>query len=391
MLLTIIVFFVLLATLVLVHELGHFVVARRNGVGAEEFGFGFPPRIVGTYRDKEGKRRWVWGNREIEQEIKNREETVYSINWIPLGGFVKIKGENGEEKNDPTSFAAKDIWTRFKILAAGVTMNLVLGVVLLTFAIWLGLPEAIDDTEVAPGSKVMITTVQSDGPAKEAGIKMGDEVVAIVKDEKETAITTVSGFQEIIKNNQDQALIVKVKRPGEEKTTELSVTPRAGEGQSEGKIGVGLARTKVVQHNFFESFFIALQNVFSMAVAIFIFLKDLIVGIFTPKEVAADVAGPVGIAILTGTAVRLGIAYLLNFAALLSINLAIINFLPLPALDGGRALFLLIEKIKGAPVSQKVEGFVHMVGFMFLLGVMVLVIFNDFITFNVIDRIKGIF
>jgi len=102
-------------------------VARRNGVVAEEFGFGFPPRIIGTYKDRQGKRRWVFGNKEIENEIKEREETVYSINLIPLGGFVKIKGEDGGDKQDQDSFAAKSVWVRFKILAAGVAMNFLLG------------------------------------------------------------------------------------------------------------------------------------------------------------------------------------------------------------------------------------------------------------------------
>lgn len=391
MILTAIVFLIVLATLVLVHELGHFLVARRNGVGAEEFGFGFPPRIVGTYKDKDGKRKWIFGNKEIEQEIKQREETVYSINLIPLGGFVKIKGEDGGEKNDPKSFANQSIWTRFKILAAGVTMNLVLGVVLLTAALWMGLPEQIDDNDTSAGSKVIISQVLSDSPAKESGIKMGDEIIAIVTAAGAQDISTVALFQQLIKENTDKELIVKIKHPGDEAVSDVKVTPKADEKNGQGRIGVALAKTLMVKHSLPESFWMALQTIWMLIVAILVFLKDLVVGVFTTKEVATEVAGPVGIAIMTADAMKLGLAYLFNFTALLSINLAVINFLPLPALDGGRAFFLLIEKIKGAPVSQHVEGLVHTAGFLFLLGVMALVIINDFHNFKVFDSLKGAF
>ena len=137
---TVIIFIVILGILIFVHELGHFLVARRNGVMAEEFGFGFPPRIFGLYKTKNGKRKLMWGSKDVEST-----DTIYSLNWIPLGGFVKIMGEDGEEKKDPKSFASKSPFTRTRILAAGVAMNFLLAAVLLSIGYFVGIPQAVDD------------------------------------------------------------------------------------------------------------------------------------------------------------------------------------------------------------------------------------------------------
>ena len=213
MLLTVVVFILILGTLVLVHELGHFLVAKRNGVPSDEFGFGFPPRIVGTYKDQEGKRRWVFGNKQIEKEMKKRDETVYSINLLPIGGFVKIVGEDGGEKDDPRSFANQKAWTRFKILVAGVTMNALLAVVLFTFAFWLGLPEVIGDEETAKETKVQISRVVEGGAAKEAGVQLGDEVVSIVTAQGETTIKSIEDLQNVIGANPNTEITFNVIHP----------------------------------------------------------------------------------------------------------------------------------------------------------------------------------
>lgn len=389
--LTAIVFIVILGTLILVHELGHFVVARRNGVSAEEFGFGFPPRVIGTYKDKKGKRRWVFGNKEIEEEIKDREETVYSLNLIPLGGFVKITGQDGESKNDPKSFAAQSIWTRFKILFAGVGMNFVLAVVLFYLAFMFGLPEVVGDEVEDPNSKIQISLVASESPAKQAGLKMGDEVVSISDEQGEVEIRTVAQLQEMITKNKGNEIQVEVVHMGDDESVMIGVTPRKEMLEGEKPLGVALVRTAHVKHGQIDLMIMAVKTTWMIVVAIFAFLWDLILKLFTSEPVGAEVAGPIGIVIMTSQVTRMGLAFVLQFAALLSVNLAIINLLPIPALDGGRILFLAIEKLKGSPVSEKIEGTMHTIGFFFLIGLMVLVAVCDVANFEIVDKLKNIF
>ncbi len=391
MLLTIVVFLLILALLILVHEVGHFLVAKRNGVPSEEFGFGFPPRIVGTYKDGKGKRKWIWGSKKIEDEIRKREETVFSINWIPLGGFVKIKGENGEEPGDPKSFSNQSIWTRFKILIAGVSMNFLLAIVLFTFAFWIGLPEVIDDAAQVDQSKVQIAMVVPGSPAQEAGMKAGDEIVSVAVDGQESRINTVSQLQEAVAVAGGNEVQVGVIRAGETEAETLSLMLRTEVPEGEGPMGVQLVRTSFVSHNFFESFWLAIKTSISLVFAILAFLWDLLARLFTAQPVPVEIAGPVGIAVLTGQVTKLGIAFILQFAALLSINLAIINLLPIPALDGGRILFLGIEKVKGSPVSRNVEGIIHTAGFMLLLLLMLLITIRDVKNFEIVEKVKDIF
>ncbi len=391
MLITIIVFIVILGVLVLVHEAGHFFVAKRNGVRSDEFGFGYPPRIFGIYKSSKGQRKFILGNKPAD-EVKDRgKNTIYSINWIPIGGFVKIHGEDGENKKDPKSFSNKSIWKRFKILFAGSGMNLVFGVLFLAVALQLGLPQQVSDDDPAKNAKVQIASINKKSPAEEAGVKMGDIVLAVEMNEEKIKIDKVGQLQEIIKKHKGSELTFVFQRLGEKEILEKSVYLRENYPEGQGSMGVMLARVAEKQYGFFQSFWIAISAAYSMIATILWFLGDLIVRIFSEKPVVADVAGPVGIAVLTGQMAKMGIAYLFNFAAILSINLAVINLFPLPALDGGRILFLLIEKIKGSPVSQRAEGIVHTIGFFVLMGLMVLVTVKDFINFEVVSKIRGLF
>ncbi|MDD3607779.1 MAG: RIP metalloprotease RseP [Candidatus Moranbacteria bacterium] len=391
MLLTAVVFILMLGILVLVHEAGHFLVAKRNGVGAEEFGFGFPPRIVGFYQDENNKRRIIWGNKEVDQIKRKADATVYSINLIPIGGFVKITGEDGSNKDNPKSFASQGVWTRFKILFAGVGMNFILGILLLAFAFQLGLPEAVDDSVLDDQAKVQIGQVVKNSPAENLGIEMGDELFSVVAGEKEEKINSTEQFQNIIAQNAGKEIILNIKRPGQEEIIEKKVVIRETAPEGEGLLGVVLVKTIFKQYGFFESFWLAVKTEFAIIIAILSFIGDFFVKLFTNQPTQADVTGPVGIAILTGQVARLGLAYVLQFAAMLSINLAIINLLPLPALDGGRILFLGVEKIKGSPVSQKVEGIVHTAGFVFLITLMLFITVKDFINFEIWSKLINIF
>src|SRR6185369_10286084 len=174
--LTLLVFIVILGILVFVHELGHFMVARRNGIKAEEFGFGFPPRIIGIYKDDKGKNgsaswRIVRGSRDVVSK-----NTVYSLNWFPIGGFVRIKGEDGDGKKEEDSFASKSAWIRIKVLSAGVTMNFILAWVLLSMTFMVGSYQDVTGEHNA-GAKILIESIEQDSPAEKMGLKIGDVIL----------------------------------------------------------------------------------------------------------------------------------------------------------------------------------------------------------------------
>jgi len=372
----ILIFIAILGVLILVHEMGHFLVARRNGIKAEEFGFGFPPRIFGFYKqDKTGKYKLVLGNKNI-----NSKNTVYSLNWIPLGGFVKIKGENGSGKKEEDSFAFKSAWIRSKVLAAGVTMNFVLAWILISIVFMLGIPETIDSASSAqssPSSKIQIVEIFPDSPAEKSKLEAGDEILKkqIDPSGKIVNLQNVKQTSEFISSYKGKALNLKIKRGGKDIT--VSVVPRINPPENQGALGISLVETTLVKYSVGESFWNGFKTtgelIFSIFGALFGILKNLFIG----NGVGADVSGPVGIAIFTKKVAGLGLAYILQFAAILSVNLGVINILPFPALDGGRILFIAIEKIKGSPVSQKVEQTFHMIGFVLLITLLILVTFRD--------------
>lgn len=397
----IVILILIIGTLVFVHELGHFVVARRNGVKASEFGFGFPPRIVGfqflrevgvTGKKKKLFSKWriIWGGKDgdDENEISDLHEahekklqggTIYSLNWFPLGGFVKIKGEDGGNKNDADSFAGKSAWKRIKILAAGVVMNFIFAWFLLSIVFMLGAPEQInsDASSNNPKSKIQISEIIVGAPASVMGFKIGDEILKTQKNlaGEKVALKNIKEVQEFINANKGQEITLEILR-GKEKLS-LKGTPRIDAPQGQGALGIALAETSLVKYPFFMAIWKGLLAVWEMTAMIFVGLFGLIKMLFSGHGGSADVAGPVGIAILTKEVANLGLVYLIQFAAILSVNLGIVNILPIPALDGGRILFILIEKIKGSPVSQKVEQTFHTLFFALLMLLMLLVTYKD--------------
>lgn len=383
---TIIVFGLILGVLIFVHELGHFLLAIRNGIKADEFGFGFPPRIVGAVKnDKTKKYEIIWGNKEIKSK-----NTVFSLNWIPLGGFVNIKGENGSGKNDADSFVTKSAWVRIKVLAAGVTMNFILAWFLLAIVFFLGAPEAIDDQQKVKNAKVQISQIMDGTPAKEMGLAVGDQVLKICGDKNSCqAVDKVEELKNNIDKYKGREITLTIVR-GEE-TLELKGVPRLSPPEGQGALGVSLARTALMQYPWYEAIGKGLKAVVEITWLIISTLGVLLMKLFSGTKPTMDVAGPIGIAIMTKQVTALGITYVLQFAAMLSINLAIINILPFPALDGGRIFFILIEKIKGSPINQKFENMANSIGFMLLLFLMVLVTFHDFIQFELVDKIKNLF
>jgi regulator of sigma E protease len=369
----VIIFIVILGLLIFVHEIGHFFVARKNGVKAEEFGFGFPPRIFGFIKDEEtGKYKIIKGNASVESE-----NTVYSINWIPLGGFVRIKGENGGEKKETDSFSGKSAWVRIKILAAGVIMNFVLAWVLISAALAIGSPEVMDVEKAAPGSKIQISEITPNSPAESAGIKIGDEITAVrnIETSRETRPESVKDLQDFITSEKGKQIILEIKRGAEQES--IRVVPRVNPPEGEGALGVGLVATSIVRYSWYQAIWKGLLSTLELIGAIATALVGIVYNLILGKGVGADVAGPVGIAVLTKQVAGLGLVYVMQFAAILSINLGIINLLPIPGLDGGRIFFIIIEKIKGSPVSQKVEQAFHTVGFILLIMLLVVITFRD--------------
>lgn len=401
MFVAVLIFIIILGLLVFVHELGHFVVARRNGVKASEFGFGFPPRIVGFQFLREipepGKKKklfskWriIWGSKDgdDENEISDLSEahekkieggTIYSLNWFPLGGFVRIKGEDGENKEDVDSFASKSAWKRVKILAAGVTMNFIFAWILFSVVFMLGAPEQIDSDSGNnnPKSKIQISGIMADSPANSMGLKVGDEISKTQKDlaGKKIALKNIKEVQNYINTNKGGEISLEILR-GKEKVT-LKGTPRVDAPKGQGALGIVLSETLLVKYPLHKAIWKGLIAVWDMTTMIFVGLFGLLKNLILGQGGSADVSGPVGIAILTREVANLGLVYIIQFAAILSINLGIINILPIPALDGGRILFILIEKIKGSPVSQKVEQTFHTLFFALLMLLMLAVTYKD--------------
>jgi len=402
---TVLIFILILGVLVFVHELGHFLVARRNGVEVEEFGFGFPPRILGVYRNKKGKRKFIWGSREIGEIRESRkigeERTIYSLNWIPLGGFVKITGEDGEpsyvktsagkQKENPKSFASKPPFTRARILVAGVAMNFLLAAVLFSFGFWKGVPQPVEEVRGGKvgSEKIQIVDVGKGTPAEAMGIRAGDEILGAVRENNLVKFSSVEEVQSFVGENKGNQVMLDIQR-GEEKLR-LAGSPRTEFPENEGPLGIGLAKIVVARYPWYKAIALGFQYTFDLTITFISFLGLLIWRLIVGQPVGLDVSGPVGIAVLTGQVAQLGFDYLLRFTAMLSINLAIINILPIPALDGGRILFILIEKLKGSPVSRKFEQRAHNLGFALLISLMVIVTVRDFARFDFVEKIKGFF
>ena len=366
--LTLISFILILGILVLAHELGHFITAIKLGVEVEEFGIGFPPRII-AFR---------------------RKGIIYSINWIPIGGFVKIKGESGEEADDPKSFANQKTWKKSIILSAGVLMNLLVAFIFLSVGFFIGLPQALDTDmplDNVHDRHVMIMEVAPNSAAEDIGLQIGDNLVSINNNE----IVDSEIVYELLQENNDGELSLVIERNKE--MLEFTTQARPIEEGGGPVLGVGMLDTGIVSYGFFESIWQGAKGTWLMTGRIFSAFYNLFVDLFTTGKLSPGLAGPVGVAIITGQVVQLGFVYILNFAAILSLNLAVLNILPFPALDGGRLLFVWIEKLRGKKISQKAEAMIHNSGFVFLMVLILFITWRDFAKHSsqIWEGIKNIF
>lgn len=360
MLLTIIIFLIILSVLVLIHEAGHFIVAKLLKIKVEEFGFGLPPRVFGI---KYG-------------------ETLYSLNWLPIGGFVKLYGEDEagagkpslkvkssklKVKDEGRAFYARPVWQRALVVVAGVFMNFALAVVIISVLF------SVVGIAVG-GDKVIVTQLINGAPAEKAGLRTGDtiEYIGNVK------ITNPNQLVEVTKNHLGEKLTLRIETKNNVQRT-LEITPRKTYPSDQGPMGVAISQNIInVKYPWYKAPFVGTKEALKQSYAIGSGLFGVVYNLVTKGSVPQGVAGPVGIAQLTGIFCA-NISSCLSFTGLLSLNLAILNILPIPALDGGRFFFILIEAVTRRKVNQKVESYAHAIGMVILLTLIALITIHDLI------------
>ena len=340
-----------LSLLILGHEAGHFLCAKLFGLKVDEFGIGFPPRI------------WA----------KKKGDTEYSVNWLPFGGFVRISGERGEfamVEDDPMEtvpekrpksadthrlFFTQPAWKKSIIVLAGIAINFIFGWFLISAVLMVGTPKTL-----------VIAGTESGSPAAAVNIMAGD----VVKN-----FTDAQSFINYIDAHRGEPTQVALLRNGKE--IDVTVTPRMKVGPNEGAMGVALSEGGTTREPFFQALWDGLQTSFILAGMIFQTLWQLIKNLFVHASLLTGVVGPVGIFGIAEETGRIGAIYLIQLLGIISLNLAVVNLIPFPALDGGRFLMVIIEKIRGSAISEKVEGWINGFGFAFLLLIMILLTIRD--------------
>ncbi|NQU82741.1 MAG: site-2 protease family protein [Parcubacteria group bacterium] len=359
MIITILIVLISLIILVFLHELGHFYFAKKFGVEVEELGIGYPPRI--------------WG-----KKIKG---TIYSINLLLFGAFVKIKGFEDQEGKDPASFSAKPLYQRAIILVAGVVIFWIVAILIFSFVVgFSSIPTAVPDDFEKQGveSYVQIYTVADDSPAQEAGIIMGDEIISISKQAEDNVegstveIDKVKQVQEFTSANSGEQISLLLRRGKEE--IEISLVPRIDPPSGEGAMGIGLVRVANLETVWYKAPVVGWKITVSQTKAIpTVMIGALVRKIKGEKVTDVQIVSPVGVVQIMGQALQRGVGQFFMFMGMIAVWLALFNLLPIPALDGGRLLFLLIEWIRGKPVSHKIEQAISGV-FMFLLIALMIVL-----------------
>ncbi len=367
----IIIFIIILSVLVMIHEFGHFIMAKRAGIGVEEFGFGLPPRI--------------WG--------KKVGGTIYSVNWLPFGGFVRLVGEDPTDKNrmEKNSFYTKSIGQRFRVVVAGVFMNFALAVlifyaVVIALGFKVNIPLLVDHQFkfVNQSKQVLIGDVGENSAASAGGLKAGDAVVAVDGQN----IGSIEQLQAVVRSSEDKKLNLTIENPVNNRTHQVVVTPKYNDQLKAPALGVSLGELYVMKYQtpvqkIFAGF-IHSYNTIDYSLAVFGQLIGYSIRENTIAPVSEGVSGPVGIAAITQQAVALGPISVLQLVGLLSLNLAFLNVLPIPALDGGRLFFIIVEVVTRRKIHASFEKWVHTIGFAVLIALVLLVTYNDI--FKLIHR-----
>jgi len=346
--LTILAFIAVLALLVLSHEFGHFIVAKWSGMAVEEFGFGFPPKLFG------------W----------QKNGTLYTVNLLPLGGFVRIRGEDDGDVSEG-SFHGSAMWKKIAVIVAGVTMNMVMAIVLLTIVFSVGTMR-IDTTDHRGDQRITVAGVVADGPASKADIKEGDVIREISSGDDREIIDARDDLPTFTHAHRREPMTLKYERDGVMKEVTLMPDPA-----SEGALGIYIVPLEFIKTDPIHAFGFAIREACTMVWYVIKALGDLIGELFGGEGVPGGVAGPVGIAQIAGDSARAGIITFLELVAVLSVNLAVMNMLPIPALDGGRFVFLVVEALRGRPFPEHIPRIAHTIGFFLLMALLVAVTYHD--------------
>ena len=358
---SVVIFIIILVALILVHEFGHFIAAKAMRMRVDEFGIGFPPRLF-SFRPKRG-------------------ETTYSVNAIPFGGFVKIFGEDPSSgEDDPRSFSRRPRAAQAAVIVAGVAFNILFAWALITWGFLSGMPMPVGSIEGASveNPRLVITAVSEGSPADRAGLRPGDEILALVLPDRAVQgdELTPSAVSRAIAEAPAYADILY--KRGDERALARAV-PEEGIIPDRAAIGITMDVIGTVTLPVFKAIYEAGKTTVSLTWATVRGFAALIANAFSPGAGPglAAITGPVGIAGLVGDAADFGFVYLLGFTALISINLAVINLIPFPALDGGRLFFLLIEAVKRSPIKPAVASAANTIGFLILIALMIAVTYND--------------
>lgn len=359
--LTLIIFLLVLSILVLVHELGHFLVAKKIGVKVEEFGLGYPPRIFG----------------------KKIGETIYSLNTLPFGGFVKLYGEEGgknssgvtqrgshELKGLRNAFFARSKVERSLILLAGVAMNFLLGVVVISFLFTRGV--------YVPAPGVRIEKVLPNTPAEKAGLNDND-IINSINGQK---VNSPQELIDVTKSKLGETVVLLIKRCPQNNDCQLlaiSLIPRQTYPDGEGAMGIGIMpNLELKTYSFWQAPILGTREAFKLSWFILKGVASLLWHLVSSARVPTEVAGPIGIYKITGQAVqRGGFLGVLQLIGLLSLNLAVVNVLPIPALDGGRFFLILVEIVIGKKKTAQIEKMVQGIGVALIFALIILITIND--------------
>ncbi len=355
MLLIIVIAFLSLVALMILHELGHFLLARKFGVRVEEFGLGYPPRIVG----------------------KKIGQTIYSLNLLPFGAFVKIYGQEDRAEGSD-SFGQKPFWQKAMIILGGVLSFWLIAIVLLSFVMALGVPTMIGDEETGfANPKVQIVQVLPNSPAEKAGVKIGDIVTKVSVSNSQLIVDKVKEFQNFTLDHKGQEIRITLQRG--KATLDVMVTPRLSPPANEGPLGVALARTALKSFPWYLSPVEGTKATWNLTVGTVESWGIVIGRLVKGEPTGATLMGPVGIFGLFTQVTQLGVNYFLQFFAVIAIYMALFNILPIPVTDGGKLLFLVIEKVRKKPMALKIEQKIEVVFFLLLISLMIWVTIKDVI------------
>jgi regulator of sigma E protease len=373
----IIIFLIILLVLVLAHEAGHFFTAKAFKIRVDEFGFGFPPKLFGI----------------------KRGETEYSINALPFGGFVKIFGEDLDEadlvevgfldKNETPekidlsrSLISKPKYQQALVMFAGIVANFLLAWLLFSFGFISGLPTSVGSEPSGyqlQNTHLTVVSVLAKSPAEISGLKTGDKIVLVQSGKDSMTDITPDNLKTFVVSHSGKEIEIGYLRGKATNIDSVKITPVPN--MADGKPGIGIAMDEIgtlklpILPAFWEGVKLDCSVTKGTVTGLYTLISDSIRG----KGSLSSITGPVGMVGIVGDASKFGMAYLLSFAALISVNLAIINLIPFPALDGGRLLFLLIEKIKGSRINPKIANKLNMIGFAILIILMLLVTLHDVI------------